>query len=257
MFNQFSEQVKKSSQPANDLFAANVKAMQDVAAQHTLLVSGVLNDSIKLIKTASEQTELKGLLAAQSVYAESMRERVTSSSKSTYGVLNAVGQQFTSALKANLSQTTEAAKKVQTDLTAQATAKAAPVKATTVNATPAKAKKAPTKKAAPKKATVAKPAPSAKKAAAKPAVKVAPTVPKTAAKPAAKKPVTKKATAQKAAPKADSKAASKAKPVPKLSAENVRAVAKAPTKTAAPKKSAAKKPATVKSSEVTTTAAKK
>lgn len=211
MFSQLTEQVKKSSQPASDLFAANVKALQAVSEQQTSLVSGVITDSVKLLKTFSEQTEVKGLLAAQTVYAESVRERLTSTSKSTYGTINTVSQQFADAMKTSFETAKEAAETAGKGVAPapvakkpapakKVAAKKAPAKAESPAPVPAKAE-APVKTEAPEKVeavatekpdTASKPVPTLSAdnvRASKPAVKKAPAkkvAPKAAAKPAPK-----------------------------------------------------------------------
>jgi phasin family protein len=145
MFGQFTEQMKKSSQPASDLFAANVKALEAVSQQQTQFLSGVLDDSVKLLQTMSQQTEVKGLLAAQSVYAESLRERLTSTSKTTYGTMNNVSQQFADALKTGLESAGEASK-----------AAVSKFQTVPVAAAPVKKAEAPKSKPAAKKTAAAK-----------------------------------------------------------------------------------------------------
>ena len=235
MFGQFTEQMKKSSQPASDLFAANVKALEAVSQQQTQFLSGVLDDSVKLLQTMSQQTEVKGLLAAQSVYAESLRERLTSTSKTTYGTMNNVSQQFADALKTGLESAGEASKaavsKFQTVPVAAAPVKKAeaPKSKPAAKKTAAAKKATPVKKAAPLKADTAK-VDTAKTAPVKPVAKVA-----------SKKAATK-TTAKKAAPNAPVKTA--AKPVAKLSAEEVKAAPKAKATPAKSSKVDAATPAT-------------
>lgn len=101
MFGNFSQQWKNASNPANTLFAANAKVLKDIYSQQTQLVSGVISDSQKLIQSVASQTELKGLLAAQSVYAESLRERFASASKNTYSSLNTMREEVLGALQSN------------------------------------------------------------------------------------------------------------------------------------------------------------
>lgn len=221
MFGQFSEQMQKSSQPASELLAANVKAVEAITAQQTQFISGLMNDSVKLIQTITQQTEVKGIVAAQSVYAESVRERLTSSSKSTYGTISSVSQQYTDALKASLA-TPATDKKAST--VSKAPAQTAPVAKAAVTKTPVK--KAPVKKA-PVKSTSAKgttvkgttvKGTATKKAAIKKAPLTKETVTKTnvtdtpVAKAAVKKPI--------------SKSAAKTQPVASLSAAEVKAPAK-------------------------------
>lgn len=211
MFGQFSEQMQKSSQPASELLAANVKAVEAITAQQTQFISGLMNDSVKLIQTITQQTEVKGIVAAQSVYAESVRERLTSSSKSTYGTISSVSQQYTDALKASLA-TPATDKKAST--VSKAPAQTAPVAKAAVTKTPVK--KAPVKSTSVKGTTVKGTA--TKKAAIKKAPLTKETVTKTnvtdtpVAKAAVKKPI--------------SKSAAKTQPVASLSAAEVKAPAK-------------------------------
>ena len=130
MFSQLSEQVKASSQPVSDLFAANVKALQAVSNQHTTFVSGVLSDSVKLIETVGQQTEANGVLAAQGVYAESVRERLAVTSKGTLSTLKEIGEQFADSLKTSLEGVSAQAEKLTTTAPALTVTakKAAPVK---------------------------------------------------------------------------------------------------------------------------------
>lgn len=216
MFGQFSEQMQKSSQPASELLAANVKAVEAITAQQTQFISGLMNDSVKLIQTITQQTEVKGIVAAQSVYAESVRERLTSSSKSTYGTISSVSQQYTDALKASLA-TPATDKKAST--VSKAPAQTAPVAKAAVTKTPVK--KAPVKSTSAKgttvKGTTVK-GTATKKAAIKKAPLTKETVTKTnvtdtpVAKAAVKKPI--------------SKSAAKTQPVASLSAAEVKAPAK-------------------------------
>ncbi|MEH6503734.1 MAG: phasin family protein [Cycloclasticus sp.] len=216
MFSQLSEQMKKSTQPVSDLFAANVEALQAVSNQQASFVSGFLQDSIKLVQTVAQQTDTEGFLAAQTVYAESVRERLTSNAKLTYSKLNVIGKQvadgmrtsFESASVQAATPVTVAPAKIAAPKKAMPTKKAAIPKtvAPKVKAKVTSAKKAPVIKAtAPVKAPV--------KAAVTKATAAKPTVAKELA---AQKPATVKAAA---------------KLVPKLSADNVRAIPKSVVET--------------------------
>ena len=222
MFGQFSEQMKKSSQPVNELLAANVKAIETVTKQQTQFFSGLVEDSVKLMQTVAQQTEVQGVLAAQSVYAESVRERLTSNSKVTYNTVSAVSKQYTDAMQSGIAAATEAAKeKVRT-----AVAQGQPVKAASVKASSVKA--APEKKAAPAKKTASKTASTkTSKAVAKPAVEAAKTTTeKQTAKAATKTNPASKTVAQEPVKKATPAPKTAAKPVATLSAEEVKAPAK-------------------------------
>ncbi|GBL03698.1 phasin family protein [Glaciecola sp. KUL10] len=218
MFGKFQDQFKKTTVPANSLFAANAKLIEKMSVQQTELFSGVINDSLKLMDSCAEQSELKGLLAAQSMFAQSFRDRMTSVSKTTYSTLNDMGQEYTAVIK----QSFETASEVTKDVAEQAAQQTKPAVV--------KPKSAP-KKAAPKKAPT-KSKPTATKAAPKAAPKTAAKseVKPVAAKPAATK-TTSKTPTKKAAPKTTTKAAPKpatkaaSKPVATLSAEEIKATA--------------------------------
>ncbi len=206
MFGQFSEQMKKSSQPVNELLAANVKAIETVTKQQTQFFSGLVEDSVKLMQTVAQQTEVQGVLAAQSVYAESVRERLTSNSKVTYNTVSSVSKQYTDALQSGIAAATEVAKeKVST-----AVAQGQPVKAV------------PAKKTASKTAATAT---KTSKAVAKPAAE--------AGKTTTQKPTAKAASSAKSASKTVAKTTPApkpaAKPVASLSADEVKAPAKIET----------------------------
>jgi phasin family protein len=224
MFGQFSEQMKKSSQPVNELLAANVKAIETVTKQQTQFFSGLVEDSVKLMQTVAQQTEVQGVLAAQSVYAESVRERLTSNSKVTYNTVSSVSKQYTDALESGIAAVTEAAKEnVSTAVVQGQPVKAASAKASSV--------KAPLVKAAPAKKTASKTASTkTSKAVAKPAVEAAKTTTvKQTAKAATKTNPASKTIAQEPVTKATPAPKTAAKPVATLSAEEVKAPAKIKT----------------------------
>jgi len=217
MFGQFSEQMKKSSQPVNELLAANVKAIETVTKQQTQFFSGLVEDSVKLMQTVAQQTEVQGVLAAQSVYAESVRERLTSNSKVTYNTVSAVSKQYTDAMQSGIAAATEAAK----EKVSAAVAQGQPIKAASVKASPEK-KAAPAKKTASKTAST-----KTSKAVAKPAAEAGKITPeKQTAKAATKTKPASKTVAQEPVKKATPAPKTAAKPVATLSAEEVKAPAK-------------------------------
>jgi len=196
MFGKFSEQVKKSSKPVSSLVAVNTKALEELSQQQTEFFTGFLADSVKYVESLSVQTEVKGFVAAQSTYAEAVKERLAHTSKQTYGTMNDIREKYTKVLKTSIEEL-PAAEEVTKELM-----KAVPAVATPV-APKAEAKPAPAKKPAAKKA----PAKAAPKAAPKPAAKAA--VPKAEAKPVAKAEATKatvKTESSPAAPAAAKKA---------------------------------------------------
>ena len=162
MFGKFSEQVKKSSQPVNSLVALNAKRLEALSQMQTEFFTGFMADSLKYVESMSVQTEVKGVIAAQTSYAEALKDRFAHASKDTYGAMNNIREEYTDLLKTSLN---ESVANVSAATHAAATA-AAPIKPVT-----------PADKSAPKKAEV--------KPVAKPAAKAKPAV-KAASKPAAK-----------------------------------------------------------------------
>lgn len=162
MFGHFSEQMKNSSKPASELLTANVKAVEAMTKQQTQFFSGLVDDSVKLMQTIAQQTELNDVLAAQAVYAESLMERLTSTSVIAYEAISSVSQQYSDALNSGFATAGQAAK----ETVKTATAKTAPLKA-------ASAKKANVKTAALSTATTTKAKPTSKVITKKPDKKMA------------------------------------------------------------------------------------
>lgn len=253
MFGNFSQQLKKSTKPASTLFEMNAKALESVSKEHTALFSGVMSDSVKLMDSLFAQTEIKGLMTAQTAYAESLRDRLTTASKSTYGEVSSYSKNVAIVMKESLETATQDAQ-AAVDAAVKTGGKqvAKTVITPTVKKTASKAK-APVKKAVAKKAVAKKPAeaktPAVKAKAEKvstvkaESVKVEPVttevakkveavVTDKAVKPQAtpsvvEKPVVKKAVAKKAsAPKKSAVTSKKAvakKTVAKLSPADVKA----------------------------------
>lgn len=171
--------------------AVNTKALEELSQQQTEFFTGFLADSVKYVESLSVQTEVKGFVAAQSTYAEAVKERLAHTSKQTYGTMNDIREEYTKVLKTSIEEL-PAAEEVTKELM-----KAVPAVATPA-APKAKAKPAPAKKPAAKKA----PAKAAPKAAPKPAAKAE--APRAEAKPVAK------AEAQKSAVKTGSSPAAPA-----------------------------------------------
>lgn len=211
MFGKFSEQVQKSSKPMASLFNLNAKAIEAATQKQTQFFTGVMADSVKYVEALAVQTEAKGLFAAQSNYAEAVKERVAHASKDAFGMINELRDQYTVVMKASLEDAEAAGKEF---------AKAAQAN---MQQTAAQVKQVAEQTVAPLAATqaavkpVAKPA--TKRATAKPAAKkpvAKKPAPKTATKPAVKKPAAKSAVAKpaaKPAAPAASKPVAKEKPV--------------------------------------------
>ena len=104
MFGKFSEQLKKSSKPINSLMAMNAKAMEDLSQNQTELFAGLLTDSVKFIESVTVQTEVKGVVAAGSEYAESMRDRFAMASKGAYSTLSHMQAELKDVMKTSLDE---------------------------------------------------------------------------------------------------------------------------------------------------------
>ena len=170
MFGKFSEQLKKSSKPVNSWMAVNAKMLEDLSQNQTELFTGLLSDSVKYLETVSVQTEAKGVFAANSEFAEAMRDRLAVASKGAYSTLSHLQSDMKDVVKSSIEDSAEAAKEVTKEVTKaveKPAAKAAPVKAPAKKAAPKPAAKAaPTPAPTPKE----EPAPAKEaKAAAKPA----------------------------------------------------------------------------------------
>ena len=165
MFGKFSEQVKKSSKPVSSLVAVNTKALEELSQQQTEFFTGFLADSVKYVESLSVQTEVKGFVAAQSTYAEAVKERLAHTSKQTYGTMNDIREEYTKVLKTSIEEL-PAAEEVTKELMKAVPAVATPA-APKAEAKPAPAKKPAAKAEAPK----AEAKPVAKAEAPKAAVK--------------------------------------------------------------------------------------
>ncbi|MFT6898941.1 MAG: phasin family protein [Paraglaciecola sp.] len=95
MFDKFSEEITTSAQPIPNLMEMNARTLELISKQQTLLSTGLMDDSVKLVENLTDQTELKVMLVAQSVFAESMRERITVASKTTYTQLADIHTELT------------------------------------------------------------------------------------------------------------------------------------------------------------------
>jgi hypothetical protein len=168
MFGKFSEQVKKSSQPVSSLVALNAKRLEALSQMQTEFFTGFMADSLKYVESMSVQTEVKGVIAAQTSYAEALKDRIAHASKDTYGAMNEIREEYTDLLKTSLD---DSAANVPSAFKTAADAVAPSKPEATA---PKTAEKPASKKAAAK--PVAKPAAKAKpavKAASKPAAKPA------------------------------------------------------------------------------------
>jgi Ca2+-binding RTX toxin-like protein len=124
MFGNFSQQMKNSTKPVSTLLEINTKALQTMSKQHSVFFSGVMTDSVKLMTALAGQSELKGVIAAQSVYAASLKERFTSTSTATFGALSAMGNEAASVIK-DSTESTVADSQNTGDTVSAATAKTA------------------------------------------------------------------------------------------------------------------------------------
>ena len=183
MFGKFSEQVKKSSQPVNSLVALNAKRMEALSQMQTEFFTGFMSDSVKYVESISAQTEVKGVIAAQTSYAEALKDRFAHTSKDTYAAMNSIREEYTDLLKSSLDEST-----ANVPAAFKAAATAEPKPETSVKKSEAQPKTAAPQKAAVKKVTK-KPA-----AKAKPVVKAASQATEKPTVAAQNKPVTKPVT---------------------------------------------------------------
>lgn len=180
MFGKFSEQVKKSSKPVNSLVALNAKRMEVLSQMQTEFFTGFMSDSVKYVESISAQTEVKGVIAAQTSYAEALKDRFAHTSKDTYAAMNSIREEYTDLLKSSLDEST-----ANVPAAFKAAATAEPKPETSVKKSEAQPKTAAPQKAAVKKVTK-KPA-----AKAKPVVKAASQATEKPTVAAQNKPVTK------------------------------------------------------------------
>ena len=177
MFDKFSEQMTKSAQPVANMMEMNARMLELMSKQQTLLFTGFMDDSVKLVENLTTESELKGMLAAQSVFAESLRERVTGASKTTYTELTSISSKM---MKGGLTTVDKPQTATAAASAPKATTASAPKKASTINI----AKTATVKKAVAKKAPAQKPVATAKpKTATVVDKEVTSTTPKATAKP--------------------------------------------------------------------------
>ena len=102
MFGKFSEQLKKSSKPVNSWMAVNAKMLEDLSQNQTELFTGLLSDSVKYLETVSVQTEAKGVFAANSEFAEAMRDRLAVASKGAYSTLSHLQSDMKDVVKSSI-----------------------------------------------------------------------------------------------------------------------------------------------------------
>lgn len=180
MFGQLSEQLKKTAKPVNSVIAANTKTLEALSGHQTALFTGLLSDSVNFVQALSTQPTVKGLIAAQSDYAEAMRDRFTSATKETYSTLSVLRDDMTLAMKNSLDESVEDTKEVV------ATPKPAPAP----KAKTPVVKKTTAGKTRPKPESTAETAPEEKVEPVKATDNVSEEAPKEAA-PAEKKPATR------------------------------------------------------------------
>ncbi|WP_414829481.1 phasin family protein [Alteromonas sp. H39] len=142
MFGKFSEQLKKTSKPVNNLFAMNAKVLEDLSQHQTELFTGLLSDSVRYMESVSVQPDLKGVLAANSEYAESVRDRITSASKENYGTLNTAREQVTDFVKSAFEETASESQKAASTAVKTATESAEKTETAAKSAASTVAKKA-------------------------------------------------------------------------------------------------------------------
>lgn len=190
MFGKFSEQLKTSTKPLNSLFAVNAKALESLSQHQTELFTGLMSDSVKYIESVSVQTEVNGVISANTEFAGAMRERFVSASKETYHTLNEAGTELGNVLKASVETATSEVKEAVAEVQEKAISETQKVVAAVVPATPVAEPKA-----EPVVETVAAPAPVVEEPVAEEKPVVQETAPATeTTAPAAKKPTSRRRT---------------------------------------------------------------
>lgn len=88
MLGNYSEQLKQSSKPLSAIVNLHTKAMSSLGQHQAAFISGMFGDSARYMSAAGRQKDLKGLMIAQSHYAEALRDRVTTASSHTLATLS-------------------------------------------------------------------------------------------------------------------------------------------------------------------------
>ena len=104
-----ADQFQNSFKPVSELFAVNVKAMEQLAQQQTALFTGVLNDGVAYAEGLSAQKDIAGIVEAQKAYVEGVQEKVVAAAKDTYAVLTETQEKAGEVLKGAFVQAKEAA----------------------------------------------------------------------------------------------------------------------------------------------------
>ena len=90
------------------LFALNTKALETFSQQQTEFFTGFMADSVKYVESLSVQTEVKGYVAAQTAYAESVKDRFAHASSldiDLCGGIHQKGNAHPMAVKAQVART--------------------------------------------------------------------------------------------------------------------------------------------------------
>lgn len=169
MFGKFAEQLQQSSQPLSAMVAVNTKAFEAVSKQQAAFVSGMLSDSATYFSHAAKQPCIKGVIAAQTTFSESVRDRFTTATSGTLSVLSEARDDLSKLLSQSITTKPSEVSKTEQVSPSKATSATKPQSAvkTPVAAQQTQATANPTAKS-----SVAKPeTKSPSKATGKPAVK--------------------------------------------------------------------------------------
>lgn len=104
MTNSFLQQLQKATEPFNAVMQANTKAMREFSDHQTQLFTGWLDDSKRFVKTVSKEPNPKAVMAAGSAFSQSMRDRVTHSSKENVASLSSLRDEVTGVLSRTMNR---------------------------------------------------------------------------------------------------------------------------------------------------------
>lgn len=116
MFSFFSDQLKSTTNPMQSLFASNAKTFESLAQQNTELWTGMLSDGVKYMEKVSVQPQIETILAANSEYAASVRERWVSSSRMAFQTLTSLRTENTETVTQSAEKTVESVKDETSDV---------------------------------------------------------------------------------------------------------------------------------------------
>lgn len=104
MYEKFSEQLQSSLKPANELFAINAKAMEQLAKQQTGLFTSLLNVNVALAKDLSSKQDLASAIETQKAYAQDVQSKLVAAAKDAAGVITKSQEEASKVIKGAMTQ---------------------------------------------------------------------------------------------------------------------------------------------------------